>query len=52
MYANKISDLILEKLKNIQDLTIGEALLLKSILGLTNAEATAIFLGGINNENI
>lgn len=36
----------------ISKLTIGEALLLKSALGLSDSKAAAIFLGGIKYENI
>lgn len=43
---------ILKNLIDISELTIGDALLLKHILGLSDAEATAIFLGGVNREDI
>ena len=39
-------------LGDINHLTIGEALMLKAAFGLTNCEATAVFLGGTNCENI
>lgn len=47
MRANILKDMI-----DVSNLTIGDALLLKHILGLTNSEATAIFLGGMKCENI
>ena len=47
MRANKLKDVI-----DISKLTIGDALLLKRILGLTNSEAVAIFLGGTKRENL
>ena len=45
--ANMIKDAI-----DVSKLTIGEALLLKHILGLSNSEATAIFLGGTKRGNV
>ena len=36
----------------INELTIGEVLLLKSVLGLSDSKAAAIFLGGITHENL
>ena len=45
--ANRLKDII-----DTSKLTIGDALLLKHILGLTNSEATAIFLGGMKRENV
>ena len=50
--ANIIKDIIEAGLGNIEQLTIGEALALKQIFGLSNIEATHVFLGGTNNENI
>lgn len=47
MRANKLKDII-----NVSNLTIGDALLLKRLLGLTNSEAVAVFLGGMKRENI
>lgn len=49
--ANSLIELI-TKMDDIKSLTIGEALTLKSILGLTDSEAIAIFLGGMNYENV
>ena len=45
--ANRLKDAI-----DVSKLTIGEALLLKHILGLSNSEATAIFLGGTKRGNV
>lgn len=45
MRANVLNELI-SKLEDVRELTIGEALALKNIFGLTNSEASAIFLGG------
>lgn len=45
--ANRLKDAI-----DISKLTIGDALLLKHIFGLSNSEATAIFLGGNKRGNI
>lgn len=45
--ANKLKEAI-----DISKLTIGDALLLKRILGLSDSEATAIFLGGTKRENL
>ena len=45
--ANKLKEVI-----DVSKLTIGEALLLKRILGLSDSEATAIFLGGTACENV
>lgn len=45
--ANKLKDII-----DVSKLTIGDALLLKRILGLSNSEATDIFLGGTKCENV
>lgn len=47
MRANKLKDVI-----DVSRLTIGDALLLKRIFGLSDSEATAIFLGGIKRENL
>ena len=45
--ANRLKDAI-----DVNKLTIGEALILKHILGLSNSEATAIFLGGMKHGNV
>lgn len=45
--ANRLKDAI-----DVSKLTIGDALLLKHILGLSNSEAIAVFLGGTKSENI
>ena len=47
MRANKLKELV-----DVSKLTIGDALLLKRILGLSDSEATAIFLGGMKCENV
>lgn len=47
MRANKLQEII-----DLKKLTIGDALLLKRILGLTNLEAIDVFLGGAKRENI
>ena len=47
MRANILKDLI-----DISKLTIGEAQILKQLLGLSNSEAIAMFLGGMERENI
>lgn len=47
MRANGLEDVL-----NLTELTIGDALLLKHIFGLSDAEATAIFLGGMTREDI
>ena len=52
LYANIVKDMIQNGLGDINHLTIGEALMLKAAFGLTNCEATAVFLGGTNCENI
>jgi hypothetical protein len=43
---------ILKDAIDVSKLTIGDALLLKHILGLSNSEAIAVFLGGTKSENI
>ena len=43
---------ILKTIIDVSNLTIGEALLLKSILGLSDSEATTLFLGGMKRENV
>ena len=43
---------ILKELIDISKLTIGDALLLKHIFGLSDSEATAVFLGGMERGNI
>ena len=43
---------ILKYAIDVSKLTIGDALLLKHILGLSNSEAIAVFLGGTKSENI
>ena len=50
--ANIIKDIIETGLGDINQLTIGEVLMLKIIFGLTNSEATDVFLGGMNCENL
>ena len=52
LYANILREMIQAGLGDISKLTIGETLMLKSILGLSDSEATAIFLGGANCENL
>lgn len=52
MYAHVIKDMITNGLGDISKLTIGEALMLKTIFGLSNSEATIVFLGGISSENV
>ena len=47
MRANRLEDVL-----NLTELTIGDALLLKRIFGLSDDEAIAIFLGGNECENI
>ena len=47
MRANKLKDII-----DADTLTIGDALLLKRILGLSDSEAITIFLGGLKRENV
>ena len=47
MRANIIKDMI-----DVTELTIGEVLLLKRVLGLTDSEAIEVFLGGVAYENI
>jgi hypothetical protein len=45
--ANRLKDAI-----DVSKLTIGDALLLKHILGLSNTEAIAVFLGRNKSENV
>ena len=52
MYANVVKNMIQYGLGDITQLTIGEALMLKTIFGLSNSEATDVFLGGMDCENI
>lgn len=52
MRANAVRNIIEKGLGDINQLTIGEALVLKSIFELSNSEATAVFLGGMNCENV
>lgn len=47
MRANTVISVV-----DISKLTIGDALLLKQILGLSDCEAIKLFLGGSNCENI
>jgi hypothetical protein len=47
LHANILKDMI-----DVSKVTIGEALLLKHIFNLTDAEAIAIFLGGNECEDI
>lgn len=46
MYANIVKDIIKNGLGDISQITIGDALMLKTIFGLSNSEATDVFLGG------
>ena len=50
--ANIVKNIIQEGLGDVNQLTIAEALMLKTIFGLSNSEATYVFLGGIKRENI
>ena len=52
MRANIVRAIIETGLGDIRQLTIGEVLALKSIFELSNSEATSVFLGGTNCENI
>ena len=52
MRANMMKDIIESGVGDISKLTIGEVLALKAIFDLSNSEATAVFLGGMNRENI
>ena len=52
MRANMMKDIIEAGVGSIKQLTIGEALMLKSIFGLSNSEATVVFLGGVKRDNI
>ena len=52
MRANIVKAIIETGLGDISHLTIGEALMLKSIFELSNSEATAVFLGGTSRENV
>lgn len=52
LYANMVKNMIQCGFGDITQLTIGEALMLKNIFGLSNSEATDVFLGGMNYENI
>lgn len=52
LYANIVKDMIQNGLGDIKQLTIGEVLALKAMFELTNSEATTVFLGGINCENV
>lgn len=47
MRANILKDLI-----DVSKLTIGDALLLKRLFGLSDSEASALFLGGTKCENV
>ena len=50
--ANVVRAIIENGLGDINQLTIGEVLMLKTIFGLSNSEATYVFLGGRTCENI
>ncbi len=52
MYANIVKSTIQCGLGDITQLTIGEALMLKTIFGLSNSEAITVFLGGMSCENL
>lgn len=52
MRANIVKVMIQNGLGDINQLTIGEALMLKNVFGLSNSEATDVFLGGTNCENV
>lgn len=52
LYANIVKNIIQNGLGDIKQLTIGEVLALKAIFELSNSEAIAVFLGGINCENV
>lgn len=52
MRANVVKNMIETGLGDINKLTIGEALMLKIIFGLSNSEATDVFLGGMKHENV
>ena len=52
MYANNVKNMIQTSFGDIKQLTIGEVLALKALFDLSNSEATAVFLGGINCENV
>lgn len=52
LYANVVKSMIQIGLVDITQLTIGEALMLKTIFGLSNSEATDVFLGGMTCENV
>jgi hypothetical protein len=52
LYANVVKSMIENGLGDIKQLTIGEALMLKIVFGLSNSEATNVFLGGAVSENI
>lgn len=45
--ASEVNNII-----DMRQLTIGDALLLKHIFNLSDAEATVIFLGGLKHENV
>ena len=50
--ANIVKAMIEIGLGDINNLTIGEVLMLKNIFGLSNSEATDVFLGGMSCENV
>lgn len=50
--ANVVRDIITNGLGDVTELTIGEVLALKIIFGLSNSEATDVFLGGMDCENV
>ena len=52
MRANMMKDIITSGVEDIDNLTIGEVLKLKTIFGLSNSEAIYVFLGGMRCENL
>lgn len=52
MRANIVRDMIEVGLGDIKELTIKEVLWLKHIFDLTDSEATYVFLGGAEYENV
>lgn len=52
MRANMMKDIIQHGVDDFTRLTIGEALKLKDVFGLTNLEAIYIFLGGMRRGDV
>lgn len=52
MRAKVVRDMIRHGLGDVKKLTIGEAMVLKNVFGLTNSEAVDVFLGGTEYENL